>query len=284
MGALVFGLSWGPCSHGVTAFRKSPPISGRCRLPSRIPRWVNESPGGGGADAPATRALRERWTAEAIRVYRRYQVEIVEDCGLCPWAEGARREGRVRERVLLHVDEPIDPAVLAVEELARVDRVEVGLLIFPRMALGRSDFEHFVSRVREADVRRHALGEVPFMFAAFHPDAAPDVTLAERLIPFLRRTPDPSIQLVRGTALERVRARSPQGTQFVDIRAFAGDVEYTPPLRERIARANLSTTLSMGVEELRRRLDAILRDRDETYASLARDEAKGGVHASHENC
>src|SRR5262249_32562635 len=36
---------------------------------------------------------------EAVRVYRRYQIEIVEALNLCPWAERARLEGRVREVV-----------------------------------------------------------------------------------------------------------------------------------------------------------------------------------------
>ncbi len=111
------------------------------------------------------------------------------------------------------------------------------------------------------------------MFAAFHPDAAPDTTHAERLIPFLRRTPDPSIQLVRASALERVRAGSPEGTQFVDAAALDLRAVYPLPLRERIARANLATAQRIGIGELTRRLDEILRDRQETYAALAREHA-----------
>jgi hypothetical protein len=236
--------------------------------------WVSESSHRGAADATDTRSVHERWIREAIRVYRRYQIEVVEACGLCPWAERARLDGSVHERVLVQTkDATIEPSIRAIEDLAREERVQIALLIFPRIGLSRSDFEHFVARVREGDAKRHALGEVPFMFAAFHPAAVPDLTHAERLIPFLRRTPDPTIQLVRASALERVRASASQGTQFVDIRSLAAeDFEYTPPLRERIARANLATVRRMGVDELRRHLDDILRDRDETYEALARDE------------
>jgi len=231
---------------------------------------VSESSHRARSDAPDAHSITERWTREALRVYRRYQLEIVEACGLCPWAERARLDGHMRECVLLQTeDTATGPSVRTIQGLAIEERIEVALLIFPRIKLGRSDFEQFVARVREADAKCHALGEVPFMFAAFHPEAAPDMTHPERLIPFLRRTPDPSIQLVRGTVLERVRARAPQGTQFVDIRLLvADDVEYELPLRERIARTNLATTQRMGVEELRRQLDEILRDRDETYRAL----------------
>jgi hypothetical protein len=238
-------------------------------------RRVSESSHRGRPSAPVS-SVGERWAGEAIRVYRRYQLEVVEACGLCPWAERARLEGSMRERVLLQTDgRAIDPSVLAIQDLAVEERIEVALLIFPRIELGRNDFDQFVARVREADTRCHPLGEVPFMFAAFHPDAAPDVTHAERLIPFLRRTPDPSLQLVRGTSLERVRARAPQGTQFVDIRSIlADDVECALPLRERIARTNLTTTQRMGVDELRRRLDDILHDRDESYQALATEQTE----------
>ena len=40
------------------------------------------------------------------------------------------------------------------------------------------------------------------------------------------------------------------------------------PLRERIARANLDTATRVGIEAMRARLDAIRRDRDDTYRAL----------------
>jgi hypothetical protein len=153
--------------------------------------------------------------------------------------------------------------------------VEVALLIYPRLHLGRLEFEHFAARVRNADAGRRPLGEAPFMLAAFHPGAEPDMEDPERLIPFLRRTPDPTIQLVRSSVLERVRAGTPQGTQFVDVRSLDVNVEYAVPLRERIARANLATVERMGVAELKQRMDAIVKDRESTYERLARESPEG---------
>jgi hypothetical protein len=209
---------------------------------------------------------------EALRVYRRYATEVVEAFGLCPWAERARRDGRVAERVISN-DDPHDlaPSLAAVAILAEDCCIEVALLIYPRFYLSRLDFEEFVARLRDADSARYALGEAPFAAAAFHPDAAPDVGDAERLIPFLRRTPDPTIQLVRRAALERVRARTPMGTEFVDIHlltAHALAANPEPSLRRRIAEDNLDTVRNAGVEALTARLLEIQADRRASYARL----------------
>jgi hypothetical protein len=199
----------------------------------------------------------------------RYRREIVEGCGLCPWAERARTDGHIAERVLLDMETRVEPTVRAIADFAADPNVLVAFLIYPRLSLSRSTFEAFAARVRVADAGRHPLGEIPFVMAAFHPDAAPDLAGAERLIPFLRRTPDATIQLLRTTEVDRVRSGSPQGTQFFDARHMDGTAPETPPpLRERIARANLATAQRLGIDELTRRLDAIRKDRDDTYRSL----------------
>jgi len=111
-------------------------------------------------------------------------------------------------------------------------------------------------------------GSAPFALAAFHPDARADLSDPERAIPFLRRTPDPTIQLVRYEALESVREGFNEGTQFIDVKALMTldwTREDTLPLRERIARANLRTVAKLGVEDIEQRYADIFRDRDATY-------------------
>lgn len=219
---------------------------------------------------------------EATRVHRRYQVEIVEACGLCPWAERSRVEGHVREFVLFETDPSrVEPSVEIMASLIAAEDIEVAFLIYPVLPLTRLEFESFAARVRTVDAATHEVGRIPFVSAAFHPEAAADVTQAERLIPFLRRSPDPTIQLIRGSVLERVRGVAPQGTQFIDLEshdmfATTPNAPPTASLRERIAKANLVTTLRIGVPELSRRMDEIRRDRDEAYgrvqgASTARE-------------
>ena len=168
------------------------------------------------------------WTTEALRLFHRYEEEVVLTYGLCPWAEPSRRNGTMRERVLLQTDESTKPSLAALASLDADESAEVAVLIYPRIGLGFTAFERFVASVRDEDAPMHPLGGIPFAMAAFHPDARADRSTAERLIPFLRRTPDPTIQIVRSAVLERVRSGAPQGTSFVDPATF--DIAQTPQL------------------------------------------------------
>jgi hypothetical protein len=219
------------------------------------------------AEAPS---FEERLTSEALRVYRRYQMEIVEALGLCPWAVRARLDHKVVSRVLLQRDAALEPSLAAISEVAKNAKAEVVILIYPRFGKARAEFEHFVARLRDADAKRHPLGEIPFVLAAFHPQAMPDTTDPERLVPFLRRSPDPSIQLLSSDVLERIRDPAPQGTQFVDaasqLDALLGPAPIS--LRDRIARANLTAVQKIGIENFDARIRDILRDRDESYRAL----------------
>ena len=115
------------------------------------------------------------WIREAVRLHRRYQIEIVEAYGLCPWADRATQDGRVREVVILQQDAgTLEPSLAAIDSWTLDPAVDVAFAIYPRLALGRQAFHDFAARVRDADTLRHELGSVPFVFAAFHPDADAD--------------------------------------------------------------------------------------------------------------
>lgn len=215
-------------------------------------------------------ALRE----QALRVYRRYMLEVVEGFTLCPWAAAARRDGHVVEAVIL-AENQADPrqSLTLLASLAAELETDIALFIYPDLELDRLAFESFVRTVRERDAARHEVGTIPFAMAAFHPDARPDLNEPERLIPFLRRTPDPTIQVVRCAALDRVRGKSQEGTSFFDL-ASLGTVPLPQKepisLRQRIAQANLDTTLEVGVDTLEALFQDIRRDRDESYARVRR--------------
>ena len=212
------------------------------------------------------------WIAETTRLYRRYEREIVHAYDLCPWAAPVRREGRLREHVVLQRDpEDVGPSLRAIDTFG-VD-VDLALLIYPQLGSERSVFEQFSARVRDAEVARRPLGGAPFVLAVFHPTAAPDLQEPERHIPFLRRTPDPTLQLLRSTVLDKIRGGSAQGTQFMDPRSLGVLPTQGPSLRERIARTNLATTHRVGIETLTRSLEDIARDRASTHLRLA---ASGG--------
>ncbi len=214
---------------------------------------------------------REAWHREAERLHQRYLIEVVEACGFCPWAESARRLGRTRTAVVLETGDAAASASLELlDAWALLPDVEVGFLIFPRLSLARPEFDRFVAQVRSLDVSARPLGEAPFALAAFHPGASLDRSEPARLVPYLRRTPDPCVQLVRMSTLERVRSRAPHGTQFVDLAMLeaAMSSQAQPALADQIARANLDRVLGMGVEALAARIDDIRCDRDRTYAAL----------------
>ena len=209
---------------------------------------------------------------EAVRLHARYLVEIVEELGFCPWARRSRVDGRIRQRVSMATtpDEARAAATDAIEAIHREADVEVGFLIFPCLRIDRRAFDEVAAQVIENEGARHPIGEVPFMLAAFHPDAPADMKTPERLVPFLRRTPDPCLQLVRASVLEAVRAHTPQGTQLIDIEHFdPSQLSDAIPLRERIARSNHETVRTLGLEEVTRRFEEIRADRDATYARLA---------------
>ncbi|HVU03373.1 MAG TPA: DUF1415 family protein [Polyangiaceae bacterium] len=218
-----------------------------------------------------TPAQEEALRAEALRVYRRYQREIVEGLNLCPWAAQARRAGNVREVVLLGDSLDTAAPLAALSDLAGDASVEIGLLLFPRVAASAPEFERYVSALSRTDQERRPLGTAPFALAAFHPESPADPSDPERLIPFLRRSPDPTIQVVRLAALDRVREGFNEGTAFVDVTQLMArglTADDTLSLRERIARANAKTVSELGVPHVTTLLDAIRRDRDAAYARI----------------
>jgi hypothetical protein len=208
---------------------------------------------------------------ETTRIYRRFQEEFVESLAVCPWAERARVDGRVRIEVVLEPALRVSAAVETGAALAADPQVEIGLLIYPWATVGREAFEVFVADVRQADAKHHHRAGVPMAMAAFHPHAASDLASPARLVPFLRRSPDPTIQLVRRSALDHVRRGHAHGTGFVDPQMLTPELLFAKPkraLHERVALANHQRVEAEGVESYERVLADIQRDRDETYARL----------------
>ncbi len=237
----------------------------------------------GSHETPAAEEL----VQETLRLYRRYQLELVEALNLCPWAKRARLDGHVDVSVSLQTTQTFDGPLGEIDRWTDTPEIEIALLIFPCIGLGRRDFERFVAALVQADHARMHLSSPAFAMAAFHPDAEADAATAERLIPYLRRTPDPTIQLVRVSALERVRQGDTGGTAFFD----PSQLDLTDPasfrklqtgsqpsLRERVASANLDTARTLGFDQMERRFQDILQDHALSRARLSqRHEAAPNV-------
>ena len=163
----------------------------------------------------------------------------------------------------------------SVEAHAAASHVQVGLIVFPRVRWPRARFVEAVARLRERHADAHG-GTPPMALAAFHPAPEPvEPAAAEepaRLVPFIRRSPDPTIQCVRLSVLEEVRRPSDRGTGFVDLSTvdLAAFLATPPkkPLHERVAARNRDTLRELGLAEAERVLAAIEADRRRSYAAL----------------
>lgn len=211
--------------------------------------------------------------SEALRVHLRYAQEVVEALGFCPWAAGARAAGRVHTRVVLGCDLDLEQTLREVASLEDEASADIGLLVFPEVVAGRLDFQHWSARVRDGCEQRAGRGHAVFAIADFHPDAEADLTAAERLVAFIRRSPDPTLQLIRRSVLDGVRRGEPAGTRFVDPASLGGlherDMVSQPePLHARLARANLETVQRLGLARVAAVLEDIALDRDRSYARL----------------
>lgn len=223
---------------------------------------------------PAERCLAE----QALRVYRRYAYELVEAFSICPYARRSRQQGQVRELVLTDPAPELSSLLEHIEAMASDETIEIGLLLLPRSTLDARALEHCVQALR----RLHQQGPQGLVMAleGFHPRAEVDASAPRRLIPFLRRTPDPTIQLARRTTLERLREGRPTGTSLIDLDAFeallgSSNEEMIAslepsllPLHERVAETNWQTFCSESGESIAALLEAIHDDRDRSYASI----------------
>jgi hypothetical protein len=182
-------------------------------------------------------------TLQALRLNARYIDEVVVGWGLCPWAERALREGQVRRRVFLDETPAAAAALAFIDELGADAQASIGFAIFPRAAAAAAAFDAFAEQVRRAD---RARGAPAFLVAAFHPSGATSFTSAPRLVSFVRRTPDPTLQLVRASLLERL----PAGAS------------------DDVGRQNFAAVTARGADALDALLRDIRRDRDQSYARL----------------
>ncbi len=220
-------------------------------------------------------------TREVVRIYERYAREVVERFDFCPWAARARRERTARPRVIFQPNlADLSASLAAIDELDSVPSLAVGLLIFPCVTADRLDFEHFVRLLRHADSSRREPGQIPFAMAAFHPHAAPDLSDPDRLVPFIRRSPDPTIQLVRRDVLDSVRGELVGGTSLVEVWMMSPAGLAAPEkhgVREKIAQNNLATALETGVTAIETVLADIAADRARAYARLGMPDSPAGT-------
>jgi hypothetical protein len=114
--------------------------------------------------------------------------------------------------------------------------------------------------------------------AVFHPDTPYDAATPAQAVGFFRRAPDPTLQLVRASVLDRVRG-SASGKFLFDFSAEAWAElrrrEQRLPTSERIARDN-HRLLGERLAELEAIYDDIRADRERSYRLSDRVRDRGG--------
>jgi hypothetical protein len=205
-----------------------------------------------------------RRRAEVIRVFERYLVEVVEKYDFCPWARVARDKGELAVDVVWGTP-TVDAWVTAASELFTRPGIQVVMVIAPELSITAADLH---------GVRGEVAARIPTAgVAEFHPLATLDLGTPARLVPFVRRSPDPLLQLVPLALLDNVRATSPAAARAMQAQILGG--RAAPPRQDaatRIAAAN-HTTVSAAYAEIAATLDSITADRAQAYAAL-------GINAS----
>jgi hypothetical protein len=179
---------------------------------------------------------------------------VVVPFGVCPFAAPALAAEAVARRVV----DGFPGARALVDELAADEAIEVALLIFPLERSGAAEFDRACAPLRTA----HAA----FVAAVFHPETPYAMATPAQAVGFFRRAPDPTLQLVRQSVLERVRGSD--GKFLFDFSAAAWAElrrrEQRLPASERIARDN-HRLLGERLAELEAIFDDIRADRERSY-------------------
>jgi hypothetical protein len=198
-------------------------------------------------------------TAEVMRILERYLVEVVERHELCPWARMARARREIAVGVLWGTP-PLDAWVAEAERLLAVPVTRVAMVIAPELATSREAF----SALRDQVAARLPSAGV----AEFFPAAALDLATPARLVPFLRRSPDPLLQLVPLAVIDTVRAAPPTAglaQQASMLRGHAASPPSAPA--DRIAAANHAAVAGAHAA-ITAVLDDIAADRRAAYARV----------------
>jgi hypothetical protein len=188
----------------------------------------------------------------------RYLVEVVEAFGLCPWAQPARVGGEVGVRVGWGAAVSVDDAAALARAALAEPGAAVAMVVLPELAGGRAAIEALRDGVA------HAVREAGV--AAFGPHGALELTSPAKLVPYLRRSPDPLLQLVPFAILDEARRSAPGLPDRAAIaRALAGQAPPPEPsVADRIAARNLAT-VRRDPAALARALDDLARDRAASY-------------------
>ena len=185
-------------------------------------------------------------------------VEIVEAYSLCPWAKPARLGGEVAVEVLWGTP-TVETWVTAAEALLARTETRVAMVVAPELAATprelRSVRDEVGARISWAGV------------AHFHPDAPLDAATAPRIVPYLRRSPDPMLQLVPLSLLDAVRGAATEITRAEQLKMLGNKAPaHRGDVADQIAIDNHARVVG-AADEVAAVLADIAADRRRAYAA-----------------
>lgn len=150
--------------------------------------------------------LDEGLIADALARNDRYLREFIEALAICPYARTCRETGRLHREVILQTEPTAAPLVQRIIELSAQTYadVEVGLLILPCLRMSASDFDRFVRGIQRTYQQQRPPGTSGYFVVAFHPENDLRLDNPDVAVRFMRRSPDPTIQIVRPEAIARI--------------------------------------------------------------------------------
>lgn len=195
---------------------------------------------------------------DVLRILERYIIEIIEKYNLCPWAYSARLNGAIGTDILWGTP-TMDAWLECGAALLAKPGIQIAMVVVPELACSPSDLRLIRDQVSAQ------LSNVGV--AQFHPDAPLDLATPSRLVPYLRRSPDPLLQLIPLQLLEAVRGRvvstAERTAQAQMLRGIAPLPK--PELTEHIAATNHARVLR-DIDAIEAALADIRADRNRTYA------------------
>lgn len=210
--------------------------------------------------------------AEVRRLLDRYIVEVVEAYDLCPWARAARTGGEISVEILWGTP-TLDDWTRAGELALSRPNARVAMVVAPEL---------HVSPAELRAIRDEVAARIPTAgIADFHPDAPLDLATPARLVPYLRRSPDPMLQLVPLALLDSVRGAPPVVDRAAQAQMLGG---LAPKLRGDVADSIAATNharVTANAATIAASLDDIAADRGRSYALVGI--ATGADPRSHES-
>jgi hypothetical protein len=193
--------------------------------------------------------------SEVLRLLDRYLVEIVEAYELCPWARHARPAVDV-----LWGQPALEQWLASARELLAREDTVVAMVIAPELSASPDELRALRDRVAAA---------IPTAGVAdFHPGATLDLATPARLVPALRRAPDPLLQLVPIVMLDALRNPQPAADRTEQARILGGIAKAPQSaIADSIAKHNFDR-VSANADAFAAKLAELAADRARSYAAV----------------